>query len=299
MKKRIKYFFMIFLLLINIGNVKALTVSKNDITIEKGGSGKVELYANTTEKVKRVDFTLVFSTYDIPAAFYANSAYTDTNPDGITHSVLLREATSGKILLGTIDINVKASPNDLAGSVSIHTASAIMENDEKVSLNAQTINVKVGTPEVEEPTPTPSPTTTPSPTPSEPSNKSDEDLLLDKIKSSITAINLKKGVYEYNVKIKDSVTELDLKPVAKDSKTKIDITTQKIKDLKDNKIIITAELDDIKQVYTINVSLKDKNEIVIDKGEFVADTSYKSKWIIMSIILIGALAGSVIISKKK
>lgn len=294
MKKRIKYFFMVFLLLINISSVYALSVSKNDITIEKGGSERIELYANVEADIKRVDFTLVFSTYDIPAAFIANSALIDTNPDGITHSVTLPEAKSGKILLGTVDITSKQDATETAGSVSIHTASATTTSDERVSLNPQTINIKLGTPE-----PTPTPTEKPS-EPSKPSESSGEvdKGLLAKIESKLVDIELKKNTFTYTVELKDNkITELDLKPIAKDDKTKVEISTQKIKELKNNKIIITATNGDTKQTYSIRI--KRKNDVVIDKGEFKADKSYKTKWIIMSVILLIALAGSIILTKKK
>ena len=201
---------MVFLLLINISSVYALSVSKNDITIEKGGSERIELYANVEADIKRVDFTLVFSTYDIPAAFIANSALIDTNPDGITHSVTLPEAKSGKILLGTVDITSKQDATETAGSVSIHTASATTTNDEKVSLNAQTINIKLGTPDN---TPTPKPTEKPS-EPSKPSESSGEvdKGLLAKIESKLVDIELKKNTFTYTVELKDNkITELDLK----------------------------------------------------------------------------------------
>ena len=283
---------MVFLLLINISSVYALSVSKNDITIEKGGSERIELYANVEADIKRVDFTLVFSTYDIPAAFIANSALIDTNPDGITHSVTLPEAKSGKILLGTVDITSKQDATETAGSVSIHAASAITTSDEKVSLNPQTINIKLGTP-------VPTPTEKPS-EPSKPSESSGEvdKGLLAKIESKLVDIELKKNTFTYTVELKDNkITELDLKPIAKDEKTKVEITTQKIKELKNNKIIITATNGDTKQTYSIRI--KRKNDVVIDKGEFKADKSYKTKWIIMSVILLIALAGSIILTKKK
>ena len=307
MKKRIKYFFMVFLLLVSITKVEALSLSKNDLTIEKGGSDRVELYANVDATVKRVDFTLVFTTYDIPAAFIVNGAYTDTNPDGITHSVILPEAQSGKILLGTVDINVKKEPTDTAGSVSIHTASAVTTSDERVYLDSQTINIKIGTPEPttspsatpSAPSESPKPSETPKPSEASASTSKTSAMLLDRIESKIVKITIKQANFNYNVRVSSDVEELDLKPIAKDKDTKIDITTQKIKELKDNKIIITAENGNLKETYTINVKIKGKNEVEIDKGEFVADKSYKSKWIIMSVILALSLAGSIIITKKK
>ena len=316
MKKRIKYILITFLLLFNIGYVNALTVSKNELTIEKGGNEKIELYANVEAEVKKVDFTLVFSTYDIPAEFIVNSAYTDTNPNGVAHSIVLPEATSGKILLGTISISAKQNPTETSGTVNISSASATTSSDESISLNIQNINVKVTEKPVEEPSKPsesskpsePSTASNPS-TPSEPSpsskkeekdNKEKEDKgLLEKIESKIVKINLKKDVFEYTVTVKEDLEELDLKPVAKKEDTKIELSTQKIKELKDNKITITATNGDIKQEYIITVKQKAKNEITIDTGSFEGDTSYKGKFIVISVIVLIALVISALISRKK
>ena len=284
MRSKIKYVSLFFLLLLIFTKVEALEVSKNDITMKEGTNEKIELYATTESEIKSVEFTMVFSTYDIPASFIVDSKHTDSNPDGIVHQIILGEPASGKILLGIIDINTKAYPSDKAGSISIHTAKAITTSSEMINLDAQTINVKIGTPE-----PTPIPTTT---------KAVDKDTnLLDKIESQLVKIELKKDVFEYTVSIPSTVTELDLKPVAKDEKTKVDVSSQKIEELKDNKITITAKLDDIEQKYIITV--KNKKEIEVDTEEFKEDTSYKGKWIILSIFLGGILAASLLLSKKK
>jgi len=288
MKRIIKYFFVIFLLFSFIVKANALEVSKNDITIEKGGSDNIELYANVEEEVISVTFTLVYSTYDIPASFNVASGASDTNPNGITHTVVFNEAKSGKILLGTVNISVKNYPTDMVGSVNIHTASAKTSSEEKINLDAQNINIKVGTateePKKEEKKEEP---------------KEVDKNLLDKIESKIVKIELKKDVFDYTVNVKKEIDELDLKPIAKSEDTKIDISSQKISELKDGKIVITTKNNDTEQVYNIKVNVKEEDQITIDKDEFKADKSYKGKWIIVSIILIVALIISMLFARKK
>lgn len=291
MKRIIKYLFATFLLFATFSRVYALEVSKSDLTIEKGGSDTIELYANTESEITSVTFTLVFSTYDIPANFSATSGATDTNPNGITHTIKFDEAKSGKVLLGTIQVSVKSNASDSVGTVNIHTASAKTTEDETVSLNARNINIKVGTPQPEpkQEEPKTEPTTKP---------KEVDKNLLDKIESKIVKIELKKDVFDYNVNISDDVEELDLKPIAKSEDTKIEISTQKISELKDKKIVITAKNGDITQTYNIKVYNKQIDQITVDNEKFKADKSYKGKWIIVSIALIVALIISMLFSKK-
>ena len=247
MKRINKYVFIIFLLLITFTKVSALEVSKSDITIEKGGNNSVELYANVDEEVISVTFTLVYSTYDIPASFSPANGMSDTNPNGITHTIVFNEAKSGKILLGNVNINVVSYPNDTVGTVNIHTASAKKTNEEVINLNAKNINIKVGTPTEE---------------PKQEVPKEVDKNMLDKIESKLVKIELKKDVFDYTVTIDKDVTELDLKPVAKDEKTKIDIGSQKISELKDNKIVITTKNGETTQVYNIKVNIKEIEDMI-------------------------------------
>ena len=276
---KLKYLFGLFLLLITFSKVNALELSKSDLTIEKGSKDSVELYANVDKDVISVTFTLVYSTYDIPANYVPAVGVTDTNPNGITHEVVFDEAKSGKILLGNVNINVVNNPKDTVGTVNIHTASAKDTSGEIITLKAKNINIKVGTP-VEE-------------------TKEVDKNLLDKIESNIVTIKLKKDTFDYSVSINDDIEELDLKAVAKDESTTIDISTQKISELENNTIVITAKNGSIEQKYNIKVNIKDKNEIIIDKTEFIQDKSYKGKWIIISIILVASLIISMSFSRKK
>ena len=286
--KRMKYLITIFLLLISFSRVYALEVSKNDLTIERGKNDTVELYANVEKEVVSVTFTLVYSTYDIPANYAPASGVSDANPNGIRHELTFTEAKSGKILLGNININVVGNPKDTVGSVNIHTASAKDSNGEIISLNAQNINVRVGT-QVEEP----------KEEPKREEPKVIDKNMLEKIESELVNIKLKENVFDYEVSIKDDVLELDLKPIAKDEGTSIDISSQKISELENNTIVITTKNGDTEQKYNIKVNIKDKDEIIVDKTEFEDDKSYKGKWIVISIVLIVALIISMLFSRKK
>ena len=289
---KLKYLFGLFLLLITFSKVNALEVSKNDLTIEKGSNNSVELYANVESEIVSVTFTLVYSTYDIPANFIPASGLTDRNPNGITHEVVFNEAKTGKILLGNVSVNVVSNPKDTVGTVNIHTASAKDSNGETISLNAQNINIKVGT-TIQEPK------EEPKEEPKQEQKKEVDKNLLDKIESNIVTIKLKKDVFDYSVSIKEDIEELDLKAIAKDESTTIDITTQKISELENNTIVITAKNGDTEQKYNIKVNIKDKNEITVDKTEFKEDKSYKGKWIVVSIVLIVALLIIMLFSRKK
>ena len=275
-------------LLLTIPHIKvnALSVSKNDLTIEKGSSETVELYANTESEIISASFTLVYSTYDIPANFAVASGFSDSNPNGINHEIIFNEAKSGKILLGTINVSVVNYPNDSIGTINIHTGSAKTTDGETINLNSQNINIKVGTP-------------------NEVKTDEKKSALLTKIESKIVSIELKEKTYEYTINVDSKVEELDLKGIPEDSNAKVETSTQKIKELKDNKIIITVKNGDEEQKYTINVNSKndtkekDDNEIVIDKTEFKENKGYKGKWIVISIVLIIVLMVSLLLSKKK
>ncbi len=282
MKRITSYIFTIFLLLLIIPKVYALEVSEGNVTIENGGNKKVELYANVSENITSVTFTLVFSTYDIPADFTPASGANDTNPYGISHTVVFDEAKTGRVLVGTVNISVKANPTDKVGAINIHTATARTTDGNTINLEPKNIDIKVGTP-TEEPKEEP---------------KEVDKNLLDKIESKIVKIELKKDVFDYTVEIDKDVTELDLKATPKDSSTKVEISSQKIDELKDNIIVITAKNGNTEQKYNIKVKVKEE-EITIDKDEFKEDKSYKGKWIVVSIVLIVALLISMLLSKKK
>ena len=283
MKKGLKLTLLFIFLFCFITNVKALSVDKNNINIAKGKSDNINLYVDTEEDIIKVEFTLIYSSYDIPATFIINNAFSDETPSGIKHTIIFDSAKKGKITLGNIKIDVVTNPKVDSASVNIHTAKAITTDGKEINLNSQLINVYVK---------------------EEEDNIQIDKNMLKSIDSKLVKIDLKKDIFEYDITIDSSIEELDLKPVAINDDVEIDITTQKIKDIKNNKILITTKLNDIEQVYTINILVKEdnkikKDEIIIDKTKFVADDSYKSKWLVIIIALIVIFMMSLIINNIK
>ena len=265
MKSVIKYIICLIMLVLFIDKADALSINKNSINLDAGGSDIVELYADV-ENASSVEFNLVYSTYDIKAEFIVNSSFSEETPSGIKHVVKFKEVLNGKILLGTINIKVEKDPKDLIGNININGAKEYDSDGKSSNLKSQSVTVKV--------------------------NKKEDDKkqevdknLLSEIQSEIVDIKLKDNIYIYDINIDDSIQELDLVPIAKDDKTEIIIDSQKISELKDNKITISAKNGEVSQNYTINVKINKKIEnIEIDKSEFKPDNSYKEIWKIVAII---------------
>ena len=149
MNKILKLIFISFALFFMTNRVFALTVSDSNITMSPGTSKEVELSTTTEVEVSRVEFTLVYSTYDVPANFVVNNIYTDGNPNGIKHIVNFDTPVSGTIKLGTVKINTVNSPRETTGTINIHSAKAITATGETINLNSQNINVTIGEPKDE------------------------------------------------------------------------------------------------------------------------------------------------------
>ena len=285
MKKNILLSFLLLIVLLPL-NVQALSVEKNDLTIEKGGKKSVALYANLEADTTEISFTLVYTTYDVPAYFSLEPGLTDRNPNGIAHKITFSNPVSGKIKLGTIDIDVVNNPKVSVGAINVHSASAVTNNG-TVNLNSQTINVTIGK-EQEKPE-------------EQPKTTEKKTNLLDKIESEIVKIDLIEDTYEYTVKIKEDIEELDLKPIAKDEKYKVEVSTQKIKELEDNKIIIKVKDEDNTEEYIIKINtIKNKaDKVEIDEEKFESSYKYKSKWVTLTIIMSVMLVFGLILTKKK
>ena len=254
----------LILSLVFIIRVEALSVEKNSINITPSSSEIIELYASV-ENANKVEFNLVYSTYDIPADFIVNKLFKEETPSGIKHVVIFDEVKSGKILLGTINIKVVDKPKDLIGSISINNAKYYDKEDNSNDLKNQTITVKIN---------------------KEDKKEEIDKNLLDKIESNIVNIKLKKDMYIYDININDDIDELDLIPIPKYGNTEVYIDTQKISELKDNKLVIKTKNNDIEQDYIINIKInkKEENTILIDNSEFKPDNSYKDKWKVVTII---------------
>lgn len=290
MKRILKLIIIAVILLIPIGSVSALTVSENDIKIPASGSKSIELSTSSEELLTSVEFTLVYTTYDIPANFIVNSNYTDSNPNGIKHKVIFPEPISGKITLGNVNINVVNNPKDTAGTINIHSAIGYTETGETITLNAQNINIIIG----EE-------SNNNTDKPSNDDNSNTNKNVLKEIKSDIVKINLQEDVFEYQITIDKDIEKLDLKPIATIDTYKVEVSNQEIATLEDNKINITVtDNTGNKTVYTIKVNiLKDISSVEIDNTNYKEKNTYKGKWIILIIFFSVILLFGLALTKKK
>ena len=257
--------------------VIALSVSETNVTIPSGGGKSIELSTTSDTPLTSVEFTLVYTTYDVPANFIVNNSYTDSFPNGIKHKVNFTNSVSGKIVLGTVDIRVVNNPKDTVGTINIHSAKGYTESGEVINLDSQNINVKIG--EDTEPT-----TTTDN------THEEFDKNALKEIKSEKVKITLKKDTFDYTVTIPKDLEELDLTPVATNDNYKVEVSNQKINELTDNTITITvSDNQGNSSTYNIKVNkLKDIEKVEIDKSDNLPKNTYTSKWL-LAIIFFGVI----------
>lgn len=275
MKKIFRYIIVVFLMTISIRKVDALSVDKSEVSLVRGGNISLTLKENFTSKISKIEFNLVYSNKDIKGSFNSNSGIDDNN--GIKHSISYSKPISGEVDIGTININVSNDINSFSGKVSLVSAKAITVDGNSIDLDGPIINVRVEE-DVSD------------------SASSDKDLL-ERIDSKLVKINLESGVYEYNVLVNNDIKELDLEPVAKDNKTSINISSQKLISGKDNKITIDVSKGSVLQSYIINVSYEEPLEI--DQSKFTANNNYKNKWLILMGVFGILFTGSLITIKVK
>lgn len=291
MNKILKLFFIGLTLFFMTNKVFALTVSDSNITMAPGTTKEIELSTNSDEELSSIEFTLVYSTYDIPANFVINSIYTDSNPNGIKHIIYFDTPVSGNINLGTVRINTVKSPKETAGTINIHSAKATTTTGTTINLDSQNINITIG----EE--------TTPKEEDNKVTNTNNDNYdknMLKEIKSDKVKINLIKDTFDYEVTIDPTLEELDLEPITINNNYKVTISTQKISDLEDNKITITVE-DTNKHTSTYNIKvniLKDIEDVSIDSSQYKENKSYQGKWLLAIIFFGIVLFISLIFTKK-
>ena len=278
--------------------VLALTVSENNIEIPKSDRKSIELSTNSEEMLTSVEFTLVYTTYDIPASFIVNPNYTDSNPNGIKHKIIFSEPINGNIILGNININVVDNPKDNTGTVNIHSAIGYTESGKTINLTSQNINVTVlnnretntETNEIEKL----------KEDKQEETKKIDKNVLKE-IKSDLVKINIQKDIFEYTIAINNDIEKLDLEPIAINESYKVEISNQEIATLEDNKINITItdnKGNKIDYIIKVNI-LKDISDVEIDDSDFKEKNTYKGKWIILVIIFSIILLFGLILTRKK
>ena len=280
--KRIIKIFLCFFVFFFINEVDALVIDETDIKLQKGKNASSELYVESDEEITKVNFSLVYSTYDVPAGFTVNPEHVVTNLGSISYSVEFSEPLSGKILLGTVDYKVVSNPKAKKGTINVHTGTAVTITNKTINLNSQTLTVKVTNESVEETV----------------KEEVKTYNLLKEIQSNIVKINVLTDVFEYEVLVPDDIESLDLKAIAKEESYKVEISSQKLSEIKDDKITIkVVDNDKHEQLYTIKIKKFETNKIEIDKNEVKKDTSYKTKWTVSLIALIVFLIVAIIIFK--
>lgn len=276
--KRIIFLLVVFL--INLPLVSALSVDNTELTVAKGEKSIVNVYADLKEETTKVSFSLVYTTYDVPATFKAEEGITlktNTTKNTLTFS----EAQKGQVKLGTIEISILKSAKANKGTIRLNSATATSKSGNISKLDPVELTVTIGTS-------------------TNNSTSVKESNLLKGITSKIVNIDLKDNVYTYEVNVKEDVKELDLVALPKDEKSKVVISSQKISDLKDGKITINVTSpSNTKEEYTVKVNVLKTDKVEIDKEEFKADSSYKGKWVVVIIVSVVALLFGFTLSKKE
>ena len=276
--KRIIFLLVVFL--INLPLVSALSVDSTELTVAKGEKSTVNVYADLKEETTKVSFSLVYTTYDVPATFKAEEGITlktNTTKNTLTFS----EAQKGQVKLGTIEISILKSAKANKGTIRLNSATATSKSGNISKLDPVELTVTIGTS-------------------TNNSTSVKESNLLKGITSKIVNIDLKDNVYTYEVNVKEDVKELDLVAVPKDEKSKVVISSQKVSELKDGKITINVTSpSNTKEEYTVKVNVLKTDKVEIDKEEFKADSSYKGKWVVVIIVSVVALLFGFTLSKKE
>ena len=207
MKKISNLLFIIFLVFISLSRVDAITLEKKEISLASGESKNIPLTENLTEKIKKIEFNLVYYSNDITGSFQVNSSYQD-KMSGVKHEITFPTGVSGEITLGELQVSISDKPAIQKGNINISNVQATTVNGKVLNLESESLQVTIDNTKAKK--------------------EEVEGNLIEKIDSNLVQINLKENTYEYNVSVKDDVKELDLKPIAKYQGTNIDISSQKL-----------------------------------------------------------------------
>jgi len=283
--------FALILVLVN-SQVQALILENDAVNIEAGNTKNIKLYADLPDDTVKVEFTLVFDSYDIPVYFSPTTGITDETPNGIKHTLILKTASSGETLLGSIIARVVAKPTVKRAGADLHSVNAYDGDGNKTALNNQNLYVTIGKSNN---------TMTQEEKPETTNTDKKTYNLLNEIKNGDDTILVVDDVFEYELKILNSVEELNLEAIPKNDKAKVTISNQKISELEDNKVTITVTNGKEKQDYIINLKIiKDVPKVEIDDSEFKTDNGYKGIWIVMIILSgVGLFFGVVLNRVKK
>lgn len=286
--KRISVLVFLLVFLIFPLESKALSVSQNDVYVEKGTEKYIDLYVNVEQEISSLSFNMTFSTYDIPASITFEPGITNT-VSGVSYNLSFSEPIVGKVKIGSVKVKVVNNPTVTKGSVNITYPKAYTLNGDKILLNYQDININIGSSNevIDQPI------------------TQEKIKLLERINSNIVNIDLQENVYEYEVNIKEDVAELDLSPVLTNNSYSVEVSNQKISELNDNTIIIKATDGTNTEEYKIKVKVS-KEEVNNKKEETTKQENkkststfkYKGKWVMLIISLLGVLFIGVVINNK-
>ena len=159
--------------LINVNLTYALSVDNNELTLTRGENSTVDVYADLKEDTASVSFSLVFTTYDVPATFKENKGFKN-ELSGTKNTISFTKLQKGKIKLGTIKIDVSKDARANSGTIKLTNAIASASSGKVIKLNPIEITVIVNKNSNED--------------------KAKESNLLKEIKSDIVTIGLKDSV---------------------------------------------------------------------------------------------------------
>lgn len=276
------FIFLIISTLFYMNEVKALEVSETNLTIKKGETKEIELYANVPNDTKKVNFSLIFFNYDVTGTFESSIGTLTRN--GTTYSISLNEPITGRVKIGIVKIKTSKNMTIDQSAINLHNANAILVDETTKQLNSQRIQVNIDKEEI-----------------TEEINKN----LLKTISSNIINVSLEPDKYEYEFSVNNEIDKLDLNATAIDETYNIDITDQTLKEGK-NQIFITVSKDDISEKYTINIIREEKKELSKEKTELnkekeskTQNINFKSGWttIIIGLIIVFIIGLSMMFKK--
>ena len=133
MKKLLKVLFSISLIFILINKVEALTLEEKELHLAKGETKEIEVTENFSEKIKKLEFNLVYYNNDITGTFQVNSSYQDKT-SGIKHEIVFQNGVSGEISLGKLQVLVAKNSSLQKGIININNVQATTINGKILNL---------------------------------------------------------------------------------------------------------------------------------------------------------------------
>lgn len=127
---------------------------------------------------------------------------------------------------------------------------------------------------------------------------------LSSMSSSLAEINFSNDVTEYSVTVPSDTETFDLNATAEDQNANVNISDQKLKESKtDITVTVTAENGEVKE-YKVVVNKEKKETTKVKQTNEKAKTeakkeNYKSKWVVILIILLCVFVLDILYMKKK